>query len=305
MTHTDPIAASARDVSLAIGRKRILEAVDLTVERGSFHGIIGPNGAGKSTLFDVLLGFRAPSGGEVRLLGRAPRPRSIELLARVGIQPQRTAFFPKLTAIEHLEAIADLFGASHRRIDTLMEALDLGPHARTRAEKLSGGERQRLAIASALVHEPEVLFLDEPTAGLDPGARRNLVELLRGADLSEMTTIYTTHYLEEAERLCDVVTILDGGRTLVTKSPAQLIGEARLGVSILLPAALHQADLAAGLPSVTGIDVGDDGVTVRTVDTARAFADLAGAGVDTANAQVRGGSLEDVFLTLTGRSYEA
>lgn len=292
-------------VSLSIKGKVILDDVDLEIEAGTFHGVIGPNGAGKSTLFDVILGFRAPTSGEVRVLGRPTRPRDVDLYRRVGVQPQRTAFFPKLDVLEHLTALADIYGAGKARIDRLLEVLDLARHASTRTEKLSGGERQRLAIASALVHEPQVLFLDEPTAGLDPSGRHHLVEMLRSDEFSGMTTVYTTHYLEEASRLCDVVSILDRGRVLVTKSPNDLVAETGSLTSILLPAGVPHADVVATLDAVASVDVDTGGLRLRTHDTGRAFAELSAAGVDTSNSQVTNGSLEDAYMAYTGRSYES
>lgn len=304
MSSLDQWAVDVTDVSLSIHGKSILSSVDLKVATGTFHGIIGPNGAGKSTLFDVILGFRAPNSGSVRVLGKPTRPRDVELYRQIGVQPQRTAFFPKLTVLEHLAALADIYRMDNSRITAMMEALDLARHAATRTEKLSGGERQRLAIASALVHQPRVLFLDEPTAGLDPTARHNLVEMLRSTEFRDMTTLYTTHYLEEASRLCDVVSILDHGKVLVTKSPEELVLETSSETSILLPAAVHQADLVARLDAVTAVDVDSAGLRVRTREVGRAFEALASAGIDTTNPQVTSGSLEDAFMAYTGRTFK-
>jgi len=302
---SEELAVDVSSISVSIKGKAILTEIDLQVHAGTFHGIIGPNGAGKSTLFDVILGFRAPSAGAVKVLGRPTRPRDVELYRWVGIQPQRTAFFPKLDVVEHLTALADIYGIGKPRIEYLMETLDLVPHAKTRTEKLSGGERQRLAIASALVHKPRVLFLDEPTAGLDPTTRHNVVEMLRSSEFSDMTTLYTTHYLEEASRLCDTVSILDRGQIMVTKSPHELVNEAGAQSSILLPAAVHQADLVVTLKSILSADVDTTGLRVRTLDTAHAFTELAAAGVDTTNAYVINRSLEDAFMAYTGRRYKA
>lgn len=301
----EALAVDVENLAVTIKQKHILKGLDLRVEQGSFHGVIGPNGAGKTTLFDTVLGFRQPTSGRVSLLGQTPHPRRPELLARVGIQPQKTAFFTKTRLIEHLQAVADIFGASRSSVGTLVEALDLTAAAKTKVENLSGGERQRLAVASALVHRPDVVFLDEPTAGLYPAARQNLVALLQSADVLGMTTVYTTHYLDEAERLCDTVSIIDDGKIQRTASPSRLIAEADLGATILLPAALHQADAIEGLSGITSVRVTDDGVEVRTPDTAAAFAALSAAGIDTGSAQVHNGRLEDVYLQLTGKDYVA
>lgn len=294
--------ALVRNVSFDIKGKRVLDQVDLVVERGSFHGIIGPNGAGKTTLLGLVLGFSRPTSGSIQLLGTHPVPRQERQLRRIGIQPQSTAFFPRMTVREHLRAIGAIFGASANRTGEVMGSLDLEDHADTRVKKLSGGERQRLAIASALIHRPEVLFLDEPTAGLDPAARHALVTLLQRTGDSGTTIVYTTHHLEEAERLCDTVSILDDGHLLVTEAPARLIHSAGLGCSILLPGAAYQADDIARIPAIDGMDITSQGVLVQVSDAASAFGALADARVDTTGAQVRDGTLEDVFLALTGRT---
>ncbi|WCA44111.1 ABC transporter ATP-binding protein [Actinomyces oris] len=167
-----------RGVRQSYGGREVLRGVDLVVERGSFHGVIGPNGAGKTTLVEIVQGVRRCEAGSVQLLGQAPLPRDPHLLARVGIQPQATAFFTRATVWEHLSTVASIFGASAARAEQLIELMGLGHVLKSRVEKLSGGERQKLAVASAMVHRPEVLFLDEPTAALDATARHDLVGLL-------------------------------------------------------------------------------------------------------------------------------
>ena len=298
------IAASITGLTVAFGRTTILNGLDLEVTSGSFYGIIGSNGAGKTTLFNTLIGFIRPAGGAVRVLDMDPWPRNTNLLRRVGIQPQHPAFFVHMSLIEHLQAVADLFGASRAYVRTVIEALDLGEAAGTKCTNLSGGERQRLAVAAALVHRPEILFLDEPTAGLDPAVRRSLVELLKGADFTDgMTVLYTTHYLDEAERLCDVVSIIDGGRIVATGSPRSLITRAGLGTSVLLPAAVPQAATVRRM--FEHVEPSDDGLLVRTDDATRALVMLSEAGVDCTGAWIIQGRLEDAFLKLTGKAIES
>ncbi len=301
---SDP-AVLVEDLTVRIKKKIILEDLNLYVEEGTFHGIIGPNGAGKTTLFNAIQGFRHPAKGRIRVIGESPRPRNTRLLARIGIQPQQSAFFPKTTLREHLSAVADIHDVPRGRADELIDALNLVHAAGTKVEGLSGGERQRLAVATALVHKPQILFLDEPTAGLDPEARRSLVALLQSSEVVGMTTLYTTHYLDEAERLCDTVSIIDDGRIIETASPSRLIAEAHLGATILLPAALHQADLVSGVCGQANVRVSPDGLEVRGDDTAGLFTQLAQYGVDTRNAQVHNGRLEDVYLELTGKDFVA
>ena len=293
-----------RDVRRSYGDREVLHGVDLVVERGSFHGVIGSNGAGKTTLMEIVHGARRPRSGTVELLGRPPLPRDPALLARLGIQPQATAFFSRATVREHLGTMAALFGASQARADELIEIMGLERVRNSRVTKVSGGERQRLAVASAIVHHPEVLFLDEPTAALDPTSRHDLVEQLRKVREEGTTVIYTTHYLEEAERLCDVVSVLDAGHIVTTATPAALIAGCKASSSVLLPGGAQWLDTITGLEGVLDAQVTPDGVVVHVQDVGEGFAVLAAAGVPTAGAQVRGVSLEDAFVQLTGKEIQ-
>lgn len=308
-TAAEPVAATAvapvvvRGVRQSYGGREVLRGVDLVVERGSFHGVIGPNGAGKTTLVEIVQGVRRCEAGGVELLGRAPVPRDPGLLARVGIQPQATAFFSRATVWEHLSTVAAIFGASAARAEQLVELMGLNHVLGSRVERLSGGERQKLAVASAMVHRPEVLFLDEPTAALDATARHDLVGLLGSVREEGTTVVYTTHYLEEAERLCDVVSVLDGGRVVATGSPSSLVAGAGGGASVLLPGAGGCADVVVGLGPVVGVESGADGLVVRVRDVGEAFAAFGAAGVPVEGAQVHGPTLEDAFIELTGKEY--
>ena len=293
----------ARGVRQSYGGREVLRGVDLVVEKGSFHGVIGPNGAGKTTLVEIIQGARRCEAGTVELLGCAPLPRNPHLLARVGIQPQATAFFSRATVWEHLLTVATIFGASAARAEQLLEAMGLVRVSGSRVEKISGGERQKLAVASAMVHRPEVLFLDEPTAALDATARHDLVGLLASVREEGTTVVYTTHYLEEAERLCDVVSILDGGRVVTTASPASLIAGTGGGASLLLPAARGLAQAAGALDVVQAAAEGADGLELRVRDVGQAFSALEAAGVPTGGAQVHGPTLEDAFIQITGKEY--
>ena len=306
-TAAEPVAATAaapvvvRGVRQSYGGREVLRGVDLVVERGSFHGVIGPNGAGKTTLVEIVQGVRRCEAGGVELLGRAPVPRDPGLLARVGIQPQATAFFSRATVWEHLSTVAAIFGASAARAEQLVELMGLNHVLGSRVERLSGGERQKLAVASAMVHRPEVLFLDEPTAALDATARHDLVGLLGSVREEGTTVVYTTHYLEEAERLCDVVSVLDGGRVVATGSPSSLVAGAGGGASVLLPGAGGCADVVVGLGPVVGVESGADGLVVRVRDVGEAFAAFGAAGVPVEGAQVHGHTREEAFNELTGK----
>ena len=215
------------DLAKAYGEPRaVIRAVDgvtFDVGEGEFFGILGPNGAGKTTILEMIEGLRRPDAGSITLLGESPWPRNPGLLPRIGVQLQSTAFFERLTAREQIRTMASLYAVGPGVADEWLERVGLVDKADTRVGDLSGGQAQRLSIACALVHDPEVVFLDEPTAALDPQARRNLWELLAGLNDSGRTVVLTTHYMDEAEVLCDRVAIIDHGRILELDSPASLV----------------------------------------------------------------------------------
>jgi len=222
----------------------------------------------------------------------------------MGVQLQASAFFDKLSAREQLETFGALYGVTGSRIDEMLELVGLTDSAGTREDRLSGGQRQRLSIACALVHDPELVFFDEPTAALDPQARRNLWDVLRDVRSRGTTIVYTTHYLDEAEALCDRVAILDAGRVLALDTPAALVRGLHADTRVALPAgALPEAD-ARGLPGVDLVQGGEHELVMTTRSPAvlvQALAErdrLDGVSVRTA-------TLEDVFLHLTGREYRA
>lgn len=278
--------------------------MSLTVDEGEFFGILGPNGAGKTTTLEIIEGLREPDSGSARVLGLPVWPRNPALLPRIGVQLQSSAFFERLTAREQIRIFASLYGVKNRVADEMLETVGLADKADTRTEKLSGGQAQRLSIACTLVHGPEVVFLDEPTAALDPQARRNLWDLLREINQAGRTVVLTTHYMDEAETLCDRVAIMDSGRILRTDAPAQLVRELNHATRVSLAhGAIDVAD-ARKLPGVEHAT--DDGVSVvlTTHDPSRLLTALVERQTLT-DLQVKGATLEDVFLELTGREYRA
>jgi len=289
------------------GAIRAVDGVDLTVADGEFFGVLGPNGAGKTTLLELVEGLREPDSGTISLLGQSPWPRNPALLPRIGVQLQASAFFERLTAREQLTTFADLYAAPHRRVDELLDLVGLAEFADLRTEKLSGGQLQRLSIACSLVHDPEVVFLDEPTAALDPQARRNLWDLLREINAARRTVVLTTHYMDEAESLCDRVAIMDHGTLLSVDSPRGLVRTLDAPTRISLPTTVlperSARELAGG--AVQGEVSADNGtVTLSTRRPELVLAELA-ARQCLDGLSVRGANLEDVFLALTGREYRA
>jgi ABC-2 type transport system ATP-binding protein len=298
------VAISVRDIQKSYGDLRAVDGVTFEVGYGEFFGILGPNGAGKTTTLEIIEGLREPDGGEVGVLGLRPWPRNPALLPRIGVQLQATSFFERLTTREQLRTFADLYRVPAKRADEMLEVVGLTSSAATRTEKLSGGQAQRLSIACALVHRPDVLFLDEPTGALDPQARRNLWDLLRAIAAEGHTIVLTTHHMDEAETLCQRVAIMDHGKILQIGAPAALVRGLAHPVRISVESGLLSQDEARAVAD--DATVADDGVSLTfiTTEPGPILARLADHKALT-GLQVAGASLEDVFLQLTGREYRA
>lgn len=278
--------------------------VCLTVAEGELFGVLGPNGAGKTTLIEILEGLRRPDSGTVSVLGTDPSRRDSRTLLRIGVQTQASAFFTRLTALEHLETVAALYGAPRRAAREAIERFDLTASAGIRVERLSGGQRQRLGIAAALVHDPDLVFLDEPTAALDPRARLDLWDLMRAIRDRGKTIVYTTHQLDEAEALCDRVAIMSGGEVVAVGDPLELVDSLDQPVRVFVPRERISVGAARDLPGVD--EARTEGAS--TVIATRAPGLVLSAVTEIAGVQgirTRTASLEDVFLALTGKDFAA
>lgn len=297
-------AIEVGDIRKSYGDLKAVDGVSFAVAEGEFFGILGPNGAGKTTTLEIVEGLREPDGGTVRLLGESPWPRKMSLLPRIGVQLQASSFFEKLTAREQLETFASLYGVGSSRVSEMLELVGLTDKAGTREDKLSGGQRQRLSIACALVHDPDVVFLDEPTAALDPQARRNLWDVLRAIQARGKTILYTTHYLDEAEILCDRVAIMDHGRILAMDAPATLVRGLDAPTHVLLELGALTPAEAEQLPGAEAVGADEVSLSISTREPAKVLSALAERG-NLDGLQVRTATLEDIFLKLTGREYRA
>jgi ABC-2 type transport system ATP-binding protein len=298
-----PTAISVRGLRKSYGAVAAVGGISFDVEQGEFFGILGPNGAGKTTTMEIAEGLREPDDGQVSVLGLAPWPRNPALLPRIGVQLQASSFFERLTAREQIRTFASLYGVPARRADQMLATVGLTDSAEVRAEKLSGGQAQRLSIACALVHDPELVFMDEPTGALDPQARRNLWDLLRQINADGRTVVLTTHHMDEAETLCDRVAIMDHGQILKLGPPAALVRDIDSPVRI----SVESGQLSAADARLLGeASVTDDGVslTIATREPAPMLAGLADRRA-LSGLRVQGATLEDVFLDLTGREYRA
>jgi ABC-type multidrug transport system ATPase subunit/Zn-dependent protease len=301
-TETAPVVV-LDGVTKRYGEVIALDGVSLDVRHGEFFGILGPNGAGKTTLVEIVEGMREADSGTVSVLGQSPWPRDTALLARIGVQTQASAFFARLTAGEHLRTVGSLYGMDPATARTALERVGLTAKENARVDHLSGGQRQRLAVATALLHEPELIFLDEPTAALDPEARRELWDLLRSLRSEGRTIVCTTHYLDEAEALCDRVAIIAGGRVVALDTPRSLIRALAAPARLLVPAGLITEEAALALDGVDRASVVGDDLVIETTVPNRVLTPL-GDLVDIDSVTVRTPTLEDAYLTLTGSGSE-
>jgi len=293
-----------------------VDGLDLEVARGECFGLLGPNGAGKTTTIEICEGLTDPDSGTVELLGLNWQTGADELRQRIGIQLQETQFPEKLKVEEALKLFRSFF---HRgiSIEESIKTAQLEEKRTSRIGGLSGGQKQRLAMACALVGDPELLFLDEPTTGLDPQARRHLWDLVDDLKRAGRTIILTTHYMDEAERLCDRVAIMDHGKIIALGTPQQLIasigGEhivefatGRIGVDALPEA--HEVEVAAllAIPGIQShrVDAGLHQLSVSELHLAvpRIFAALNAQGLHLSEFRTHSATLEDVFVGLTGRN---
>ncbi|HAS51427.1 MAG TPA: ABC transporter ATP-binding protein [Gammaproteobacteria bacterium] len=271
-----------------------VNGVDLTIPAGCCFGLLGPNGAGKTTTVEMLEGIQEPSSGEIRYQGKPLGPRFRQ---DIGIMFQSTALQDHITGRENLS----MFGRFYPRtqpIAELAEICALDEFLDRDARKLSGGQRQRLLLAIALVNDPELLFLDEPTTGLDPQARRNFWELIQRIKAQGKTVVLTTHYMEEAYHLCDEVAIMDHGRIIAQGSPRELLAAHFDDVVLQLP--LADFPNPAPLDAHTVIQ-SHDTVEILTRDVNAAIQELLARNISLARLQIRPRTLEDLFLELTGR----
>ncbi|SPE61804.1 Fluoroquinolones export ATP-binding proteinc/MT2762 [Streptomyces netropsis] len=300
----DEPAIVLEDVRKRYGDVQAVAGISLIVGRGEFFGVLGPNGAGKTTLIEIVEGLREADSGSVSVLGLPPWPRNRALLPRLGVQTQSSAFFTRLTAREHLSTVAALYGVGREGVERTLSLVGLLGQADIRVEVLSGGQRQRLAIASALVHGPELIFLDEPTAALDPQARRDLWKVLRALKGEGRTIVYTTHHLDEAEALCDRVAIVVAGSVVALDSPGRLVGAAKAPTRLLVPADRLTVERAERIEGVDRVCVEGDSVVIETRAAGPVLAAVGeAAGLD--GVRTRTATLEDVYLELTGSEQHA
>jgi ABC-2 type transport system ATP-binding protein len=284
-----------------------VDGLDLEVSRGECFGLLGPNGAGKTTTVEILEGLTEPTAGEVEVLGRSWDGDQPALRARLGITLQETHLYERLT-VEELLRLFRSFYPRGRSVDEVIALVSLEEKRRARYERLSGGQKQRLAVACALVGEPELLFLDEPTTGLDPQSRRQLWDVVLAQKARGRTVLLTTHYMDEAERLCDRVAIVDHGKVIALDTPRELIARV-VGQEVVEFQPRADGVTESALRALPGVQAARPlgpgwALTVERPHVAipALLAHLEALGVPLGALSTHRASLEDVFVTLTGRN---
>ena len=304
------IVISVEGLSKRYGELRAVDGVSFGVKRGEIFGILGPNGAGKTTTLECIEGLVKPTAGKTAVLGIDTQSQPETVKERIGVQLQASAYFDNLT----LKEILDLFGMFYRRrVEpiALLERVNLADRANTTVAKLSGGQKQRFTIAATLVNDPDVVFLDEPTTGLDPQARRSLWEFVQEMNADGRTVVLTTHYMEEAEFLCDRIAIMNGGKIVALDTPANLVRS--LPVPYEIKIRIDGIDGAQSTDELGALKcvqeaIADGGGAVRllsadasaTVPSLMEWAGRTGAALT--HLEVMPANLEDVFLHITGRA---
>jgi ABC-2 type transport system ATP-binding protein len=301
------VTLAVKDLRKSYGSLQAVRGISFEAHTGEIYGLLGPNGAGKTSTIECIIGLRTPDAGAVTVcdLDALRYPRQVK--QRIGVALQATALPDKITPREALR----LFASFYERpvpVEDLIARFSLAEKADAKFETLSGGQKQRLAIALALINDPDVLFLDEPTAGLDPQSRRELHEVIRHTRAAGKTVLLTTHYIEEAQQLCDHLAVVDGGKVIASGTPAELIASAKSPPHVTFTAAIApDAARLEKLTAVTSARVRGESATLHTTQPGQTIIDLVNLlQSDPANELVELAihkpSLEDVFIELTGRS---
>jgi ABC-2 type transport system ATP-binding protein len=305
---------SCRDLRKSFGDLTAVDGVGFEIAAGETYGLLGPNGAGKTTTISMVCGLLERDAGEVHVLGTPFTTRSIAPKREIGYVPQDIAVYPDLTARENLTFFGRLYGLSGAdlaaRVDHVLELIGLADRARERSDQFSGGMKRRLNIGIGLLHGPQLLVLDEPTVGVDPQSRNAILDSVEKLGTEGMAVLYTTHYMEEAERLCDRIGIIDHGKIVAEgtrRELVELVGEHdRVKLKATGDLANAKSALEA-LPYITEVDAEEDGLELIVESAATVLAEIlatvAAAGVSVTSVDVDEPNLEAVFLHLTGRAF--
>jgi ABC-2 type transport system ATP-binding protein len=304
---TNDFAIHVRGLRKSYGSVEAVRGIDFEVQKGEVFGLLGPNGAGKTSTVEILEGLRPRTSGEVRVLDFDPDRQRKQLKDRIGVCLQATNLPDKLTVLEALKVFGALYSQT-ANADQLLDRLHLTEKRNAAYATLSGGQKQRLAIALALINEPQLLFLDEPSTGLDPQVRLEISDLILELRSEKRTIVLTTHYIEEAERLCDRVAIVDAGQIIAIGTPRELQEKSagQSGIEVMLSAPWHGDDLPVWADAISSAVSGDGRrISVRSTHPGRTLVELVKwidqQGLEIADVRLNRPTLEDVFIELTGK----
>jgi ABC-2 type transport system ATP-binding protein len=306
MSSTSP-AISVQGLKKSYGEVEAVKGIDFEIQPGEVFGLLGPNGAGKTTTVEILEGLRPRTGGQVAVLGFDPDKQRQRLKDRIGVCLQATNLPEKIRVHEAMDVFASFY-SRNVNLDQLLKRLQLEEKRNAFYGTLSGGQKQRLALALALVNDPQLIFLDEPTTGLDPQVRAEIHTLLEELKREQRTILLTTHYIEEAERLCDRVAIVDEGRIIALDTPSRLQQQSRNASSIVVTCATQFPDPRPAWAEATEsiLDSNRHTLTVRSRRPAATLVDLVKwidqQGLELTDVRLKQPSLEDVFIEMTGKS---
>ena len=284
------------------GAIKAVDGVDLIVEEGEIFGMVGPNGAGKTTTIECIEGLRTPDSGKITVLGMDPQKQSSDLYELIGMQLQGSSLYPHIKVGEALELFSSFYSHPAPK-DELLERLGLSEKENVYFSKLSGGQKQRLFICLALINKPQLVFFDELTTGLDPQARRATWDLVRGVREQGHTVFLTTHFMDEAENLCDRVAVMDHGKIVALGKPSDLIEQYAHETRIRLPQSLkEETDWLSAIRGVISVEVGEDFTLINfnNENIVELLQLLDQHGISLKGLHIQQSSLEDVFLSLTG-----
>jgi len=300
-----PASIEVNNLTKKYGALTAVDNISFTVETGETFGMLGPNGAGKTTTLEMIEGLKPPTSGTICVEGIDVRKQPDSVKSIIGVQLQASSFFDRLTLVELIDTFAACY---NRKVDArqLLQEVQLAEKAGSKAKELSGGQKQRLSIAVGLVNDPKVLFLDEPTTGLDPQARRNLWDLVKVIKNKGKTIVLTTHYMDEAEVLCDRIAIMDHARIVALDTTEQLLAKANIGSRIEFSVHTNLPDERfANLAGVIRLERDSEAYCIISSDTQATldalFALVRSDSLQIDSLNVHRATLEDVFLKLTGR----
>ncbi|CAG9607010.1 ABC transporter ATP-binding protein [Pseudoneobacillus rhizosphaerae] len=303
------------DIKKSFDQKEVVRGVSFSVEKGESFGLLGPNGAGKSTTISMICGLLTYDSGEVTVDGISVKKKPLDVKKKIGVVPQEIALYPTMSAKENLLFWGKMYGLSSKlakkRVDEVLEYVGLRDRANDKIETFSGGMKRRINIGASLMHEPELLIMDEPTVGIDPQSRNHILETVKRLNQNGMTVIYTSHYMEEVEFLCNRIGIVDQGKMIALGTKSDLVNRLAGGTVIKLSVASLKDEFTASLRKVTNVervipDIENNSVDIFVHHHQLAFSDIIACAMDNRvqvlSFEVQEPNLESLFLSLTGRT---